>query len=74
MPIYEYECADCGNRFEMIRLMKDADAPIVCQVCMSEHTSRQLSVFFASSAGRVVAGGQSSCAGCSGGACAGCGH
>ena len=74
MPIYEYECKDCGKRFEMMRSMKDADAPVGCLVCQSEHTARMLSLFLASSGGRVVAGGQSSCAGCSGGSCAGCGH
>ena len=74
MPIYEYVCLDCGERFELMRSMKDADAPLTCNKCDSEHTSRMLSLFFASSGGRVVAGGSPSCAGCAGGSCATCGQ
>ncbi len=73
MPIYEYMCLDCGQHFEVIRPMKDADAPISCKECESQHTSRQLSVFYAQSGGRVVAGGNTGCAGCAGGTCASCG-
>jgi putative FmdB family regulatory protein len=73
MPIYEYICKDCGERFETLRAMKDADAPMACQNCNSQHTSRMLSVFFAQSGGRVVAGGNGGCAGCSSSSCASCG-
>ncbi len=32
MPLYEYECGACGQRFEMIR--KFADAPLeTCRLC-----------------------------------------
>ncbi len=74
MAIYEYVCLDCGNKFEIIRPMRDADTPIACQKCESEHTSRKLAVFFAQSGGRVVAGGNGGCASCSGGSCASCGN
>jgi putative FmdB family regulatory protein len=74
MPIYEYVCLDCGQRFELIRAMKDADASIACKQCESLHTSRMLSLFNAQSGGRIVAGGNTSCASCSSGACATCGH
>lgn len=74
MPIYEYVCLDCKERFELMRPMKDADAPISCRKCESEHTSRMLSLFYASSGGRVVAGSGPSCSGCAGGSCATCGH
>jgi putative FmdB family regulatory protein len=75
MPIYEYICLDCKNRFDAIRSMKDADSPIRCDHCESDHTSRMISVFYAQSAGKVVAGGNAGgCAGCSGGTCSTCGH
>lgn len=74
MPIYEYVCLNCGEKFEAMRLMKDADAPIPCRHCESEHITRKLSVFFASRGGRTVAGTASGCAGCSGGSCATCRH
>ncbi len=78
MPIYEYECKDCGSRFETLRLMREADAPIACKHCASQNTTRQISACFAQSGGKVLAGsgGSSSggCAGCGGGSCASCGH
>jgi len=75
MPLYEYQCKDCGHRFDALRPIKDADKPIVCQKCTSDHTERQISVFFAQSGGRVVAGGNGGgCAGCAGGSCSSCGH
>jgi putative FmdB family regulatory protein len=74
MPIYEYVCLDCSERFEKLRLMKEADDPIACNKCESQHTSRLLSVFFASSGGKAVAGSSSGCAGCSSSSCASCKH
>jgi putative FmdB family regulatory protein len=72
MPIYEYTCTDCGETFEVVRRIKDADAPIECSQCKSDHTARIISVFFAQSGGKVVAGSSPGCAGCSGGSCASC--
>jgi len=72
MPIYEYICADCGTKFEVVRLIKEADTPISCKQCKSDHTTRTISLFFAQSGGKVVAGSSSGCAGCAGGSCASC--
>jgi len=75
MPIYEYVCQDCHTRFELMRPMRDADTPVNCRQCDSSNTSRLLSVFYASSGGRTVAGGGGGgCAGCAGGSCSSCGH
>jgi putative FmdB family regulatory protein len=75
MPLYEYVCRDCHTRFDALRSIKDADAPIDCENCQSEHTSRKLSVFFAHSEGRTVTQTSSAgCASCAGGSCASCGH
>jgi len=74
MPIYEYACEDCGTHFEALRPMKDADAPIGCRSCESRQTERMLSVFYAQSGGRAVAGTSgSACGSCSGGSCGSCG-
>jgi putative FmdB family regulatory protein len=73
MPIYEYLCKDCGERFEMVRTMKDADMPIPCKTCHGNRTQRTLSVFYAQSGSKVIAGGSNGgCAGCGGGNCASC--
>jgi putative FmdB family regulatory protein len=72
MPIYEYFCADCHTKFNALRPMSQADAPIACDQCEGEHTARVLSVFIAVSGGKALdsmAGGACAC----GGHC-GCGH
>ena len=74
MPIYEYNCQDCGTRFEVLRAIKEADAPIACKKCAGQHTRRAMSVFNAQSGGRAVAGTSGGCAGCESGSCASCGH
>lgn len=75
MPVYEYACQDCQAKFETLRPMSQADAPIACEQCGGEHTRRSLSVCYCQSGGRPLAGSAAkSCGGCSGGSCAGCGH
>lgn len=75
MPIYEYVCLDCGREFEVLRPMAQANAPQPCEHCGGAHTRRKLSLFFAESGGRAVAGtSTSSCSSCSGGHCSTCGH
>ena len=73
MPLYEYVCLDCGYRFDALRKMNNADAPIACTSCESQHTSRLLSLFFAQSSGREITGSTSgACTTCSSHACASC--
>jgi putative FmdB family regulatory protein len=72
MPVYEYVCLDCKSRFDALRPMAMADSPIACDACGSKHASRTLSVFFAVSDGRSVAGQGAGCAHCGGGHCASC--
>ena len=74
MPIYEYICEECGSQFDSLRTMSNADTPIPCIQCSSNHTSRKISVFFAQSGGRVIASDNTgSCAGCQSNSCATCG-
>ena len=47
MPIYEYQCRECGHRFERLRSMKDADSDVECPKCHSPKAERQLSTFAA---------------------------
>ena len=32
MPLYDYDCANCGQRFEVLRGVH-ADEPTECQLC-----------------------------------------
>ena len=45
MPIYEYRCRRCGETFEKLRSMKDADKSLRCPKCNAEEVERQLSGF-----------------------------
>lgn len=76
MPVYEYYCTDCRTKFEVLRPMSKADAPIACKKCQGKHTSRILSVFAAHSEGKAISGvgGGSGCATCGGGSCSTCGQ
>ncbi len=46
MPVYEYVCTTCRNRFEKLRPMAEMDDEAPCPDCGSQ-TSRALSVFAA---------------------------
>jgi putative FmdB family regulatory protein len=78
MPVYEYRCDDCNERFEMRRSFSESNAPAGCPLCRGDRTRRLLSNFYATSASSdgssaPVAGG-GGCAGCAGGHCGSCGH
>lgn len=45
MPMYEYRCRKCGNRYEMLRKMQDADRDLECPACQSQEIERLLSTF-----------------------------
>lgn len=47
MPLYEYECRNCGNVFEMLRRMADADRDLECPRCHSNQAALRYSTFAA---------------------------
>lgn len=51
MPIYEYQCRDCGATFEKLRRIKDADSGLECPNCRSTEVERQFSTFSAGGCG-----------------------
>jgi putative FmdB family regulatory protein len=77
MALYEYKCADCEERFDLMRPMSAADEPAPCPECGSGDSRRVISNFAAITPG---ASGLSSnpvmdarmSGGCCGGGC-GCG-
>jgi putative FmdB family regulatory protein len=73
MPLYEYICTDCRTKFDALRSIDNADAPIACQNCQGENTSRVLSLFFAHSDGRSVTQSVPACTSCSTHTCSTCG-
>ncbi len=45
MPIYEYECTNCGEKFEANRKIADSDSEIKCPKCGRKRPRRLFSVF-----------------------------
>lgn len=48
MPIYEYECSNCDNSFELVRSINDNDKDLKCPKCDSSEVKKLLSVFSSS--------------------------
>lgn len=67
MPIYEYQCRDCGARFEKIVPFSQADSTPTCPHCDSPDTRKQISIFAASGPSAGDAGDSSSSCGLGGG-------
>ncbi|HEU0124138.1 MAG TPA: zinc ribbon domain-containing protein [Bryobacteraceae bacterium] len=70
MPIYEYKCDACGNRFE--KLVRGSSPSVACPGCGGEKLEQQYSTFAAQMGG--TAGGTQACApmpsgGCGAGMC-----
>jgi putative FmdB family regulatory protein len=74
MPLYEYLCDDCNTKFERRRAMQEIDAPTACPECDSEHVTRQISLFFALTAGDSAKGASNGGCGCGGACSCGGGH
>ena len=64
MPIFEYQCDDCGTRFEKL-VRRDGDA-VLCPQCGESHLTTQFSTFSAHANGRPS---ESAMPACPGGMC-----
>ncbi|MFC1945828.1 zinc ribbon domain-containing protein [Chloroflexota bacterium] len=45
MPIYEYECEKCHEKFEMFRSITENDNDVACPRCGGKQTKRVISSF-----------------------------
>lgn len=45
MPIYEYQCTQCGKKFEALRSISVDDSELKCPKCGAEHPQRAISMF-----------------------------
>ncbi len=75
MPIYEFQCADCGEEKEILFRSSDEKVEMKCEKCGSENLQRVLSsTNFSVSGGSSGSGVSAPCASasshkCSGGSC-----
>ena len=61
MPIFEYQCDDCGSKFE--KLVRRADDRALCPQCGESHVTTQFSTFAAQANGRTKDAVMPSCPG-----------
>ncbi len=60
MPLYEYRCAACGSRFELLRRVGQGSEGVACPECGQADVDKEFSTFASS-----VAGGGTGGASCS---------
>ncbi|MFI5168573.1 MAG: zinc ribbon domain-containing protein [Thermoanaerobaculales bacterium] len=80
MPIYEYRCESCSERFEVLTRFAERDSAQACPACESSRTRVLVSSFAFAGGGESgpsesmdLGGVESSGGGCCGGACGSCG-
>lgn len=66
MPLYEYICQECDNRFEKRVSFSEADNEQECPACGSQKSRKQISLFASTANGSSSNTGYSS-GGCGGG-------
>jgi putative FmdB family regulatory protein len=45
MPVFEYECLDCGEKYEIFHFTKEKTEDIICPKCGSVKANKFLSTF-----------------------------
>jgi putative FmdB family regulatory protein len=68
MPIYEYQCIECGQKFEVRQSMGEDGSKLNCPKCHARNPKRLLSLFF-SPASSTPESSDMSCPTCTTGTC-----
>ena len=55
MPLYEYRCAECGKRFEILQRLGQGADGLTCPTCGAAQLEKQFSTF-ASATGSTQSG------------------
>ncbi len=66
MPLYEYQCRDCGHRFEILQRLGEGAEGLACPSCGERRLDKQFSTF-ASGAGSSSSAAPAAGGGCGGG-------
>ena len=69
MPIYEYQCMQCGEKFEARQSFGGNGSRLNCPKCQAPNPRKLLSSFFATSSGAAGSSSEDSCPTCSSGVC-----
>ena len=57
MPLYEYQCADCETRFEVLQRVGQGSEGLACPDCGETEVEKEYSTFASCVAGGNSAGG-----------------
>lgn len=63
MPLYEYQCTECGHRFEILQRMGEGADGLTCPRCQQPRPEKKFSTF-ASNAGAGSGSSAAAPAGC----------
>ena len=65
MPIFEFQCSECGQPFEELVRSANAIDEVVCPVCQSANVKKKVSLFASKSSGSLSLSSYSSSTSCS---------
>jgi putative FmdB family regulatory protein len=68
MPIYEYQCTQCGEKFEVRQAIGEGGSGLTCPKCHAPSPERLFSSFF-SPGSSTPEPSETSCPTCSSGVC-----
>jgi len=63
VPLYEYRCAACGSRFELLRRLGQGSEGLACPECGQGDVEKEFSTFAGSVAGGGTGGASCSSSG-----------
>jgi len=55
MPIYEYQCTQCGEKFEVRQSIGEDGSKLDCPKCKTQNPKRLFSSFFSPGSGKTKA-------------------
>jgi putative FmdB family regulatory protein len=59
MPLYEYQCEECGESFELLVRSSDQQDEVTCPKCGGKKVRKAISLFGVGASGRKAASGPS---------------
>lgn len=71
MPIFEFQCEECGEVFEELVLGNKIDG-VKCKKCKGSKVHKLISQVAFKAGGKFVSSSGSSCGSCSSGTCSSC--
>lgn len=72
MPIYEFRCTKCGNKFDKLCQLNESGENISCPKCHAPKPTRVMSGFSANIPGNLQGSRGDSCSGCTSRNCDAC--